>query len=84
LRDAIFFTLAVTVLLFILLDGWIYAWEAALLVLLYFAYVFTVVVSSWWEHRREKKRLLEAQIRDEYEDVQPYRDYEPYRDEREL
>jgi sodium/potassium/calcium exchanger 6 len=84
LRDAIFFSVAVTVLLFILLDGWIYAWEAALLVLLYFAYVFTVVVSSWWEHRREKMRLLEAQIRDEYEDAQPYRDYEPYRDEREL
>ena len=84
LRDVTFFTVAVTALLFILYDGWIYAWEAALLVVLYLAYVFTVIVGSWWEHRREKKHLLEARIRSEYEEgVQPYRDHEPYRDERE-
>jgi solute carrier family 24 (sodium/potassium/calcium exchanger), member 6 len=51
---------------------------------LYLAYVFTVIVGSWWEHRREKKHLLEARIRSEYDEgVQPYRDHEPYRDERE-
>jgi sodium/potassium/calcium exchanger 6 len=85
LRDATFFAVAITMLLFILYDGWIYAWEAALLVVLYLAYVFTVIVGSWWERRREKRRLLEAQIRSEYDDegVQPFRDYEPYRDERE-
>jgi sodium/potassium/calcium exchanger 6 len=84
LRDATFFTVSVTTLLVILLDGQIYAWEAALLVLLYFAYVLVVVVGSWWEHRCEKRQLQEARIRSEYgEDVQPYRDYEPYRDERE-
>jgi sodium/potassium/calcium exchanger 6 len=85
LRDIAFFTVAVTTLLFILYDGWIYAWEAALLVVLYLAYVFTVIVGSWWEHRCEKKHLLEARIRSEYDEegVQPYRDHEPYRDERE-
>ena len=85
LRDAAFFTVAITALLFILYDGWIYAWEAALLIVLYFAYVSTVIVGSWWERRRENRRLLEARIRSEYDDegVQPYRDYEPYRDERE-
>lgn len=85
LRDTTFFAVAITTLLFILYDGWIYAWEAALLVVLYLAYVFTVIVSSWWERRREKRRLSEARIRSEYDDesTQPYWDYEPYRDERE-
>ncbi|KAI0303818.1 Sodium/calcium exchanger protein-domain-containing protein [Multifurca ochricompacta] len=83
LRDTTFFTVSVAVLLVILLDGWIYAWEAALLVVLYFVYVFTVVMGSWWEHRREKKYLLEAQVRNEYGDegVSPNRDDEPYRDD---
>lgn len=85
LRDTMFFIASVATLLVILLDGQIYAWEAALLVLFYFAYVLVVVVGSWWEHRCEKKRLLEARIRSEYDEegVQPYRDHEPYRDERE-
>ena len=84
LRDSAFFTVAVATLLAILLDGWIYAWEAASLVLLYVVYVFTVVVGSWWEHKLEKKRSLQAQIRGEFdEDVPPYRDHEPYQDERE-
>ena len=85
LRDATFFTVSVITLLFILRDGRIFAWEASLLIVLYFAYVFTVFVGSWWEHRREKQHLLEARIRNEYgeEDVQPDRDYPPYRDERE-
>ncbi|KAI9512047.1 Sodium/calcium exchanger protein-domain-containing protein [Russula earlei] len=76
LRDAAFFTVAVMTLLIILLDGKIYAWEAALLVLLYVAYVLTVVVGSWWEHRRERRELLEARMRSEYDEegVQPYRD----------
>ncbi|KAH8994874.1 Sodium/calcium exchanger protein-domain-containing protein [Lactarius akahatsu] len=83
LRDSAFFAVAVTMLLVILLDGWIYAWEAAVLVLLYFVYVLTVVVGSWWEHKRETKRLLEAQIRGEFDDdVPPYRDHEPYHDDR--
>ena len=85
LRDVTFFTVAVAVLLGILIDGWIYAWEAALLVLLYVAYVVTVVVTSWWEHKCERKALLETLVRSEYdnEGMQPYRDFEPYRDDRE-
>jgi sodium/potassium/calcium exchanger 6 len=85
LRDATFFAVAITTLLVILYDGWIHAWEAALLVVLYLAYVFTVIVGSWWDRRREKRRLLEVQIRSEYDDEgsQPYRDHEPYRNERE-
>jgi solute carrier family 24 (sodium/potassium/calcium exchanger), member 6 len=85
LRDAAFFTVSVAVLLVILLDGWIYAWEAALLIVLYFVYVFTVVVGSWWERRQEKKHLLEARIRGEYAEqgIPPYTDDEPYQDDRE-
>jgi len=85
LRDATFFTVSITTLLFILYDGWIHAWEAALLVLLYLAYVVIVILGSWWERKREKRRLLEARIRGEYDDegVEPYRDYEPYQDDRE-
>lgn len=86
LRDATFFTVAVAILLFILRDGWIYAWEAALLVMMYFVYVFIVVVGSWWEHRQERKHLLEARIRGEYaeEGISPYTDDEPYQDDRKL
>jgi len=85
LRDITFFAVAVATLLFILIDGWIYAWEAALLVMLYVAYVVTVVVGSWWEHRSERRNLLEILARSEYDDgdIQPYRDFEPYRDDRE-
>ncbi|KAI0264495.1 Sodium/calcium exchanger protein-domain-containing protein [Gloeopeniophorella convolvens] len=83
LRDVIFFAAAVFTLLVILIDGWIYAWEAGLLVLLYFVYVLIVVVGSWWERKQERKRSLDAQIRGEYaeEGISPYHDEEPYRDE---
>jgi solute carrier family 24 (sodium/potassium/calcium exchanger), member 6 len=83
LRDAAFFTAAVAMLLGILLDGWIYAWEAALLLMLYLVYVFTVVVGSWWEYRQQKKHQLEARIRSEYaeEGMPPYTDDEPYQDD---
>jgi solute carrier family 24 (sodium/potassium/calcium exchanger), member 6 len=85
LRDAAFFTAAVAMLLGILLDGWIYAWEAALLLMLYLVYVITVVVGSWWEYRQQKKHQLEARIRGEYaeEGMPPYTDDEPYQDDRE-
>ncbi|KAI0049756.1 hypothetical protein FA95DRAFT_1604073 [Auriscalpium vulgare] len=84
LRDIGFFTIAVLLLLFILWDGSIHAWEAGLLVLLYLTYVVVVVAGSWWDRRQERLRYKDAQIRSEYAEEgtsQPYFDQEPYRDE---
>ncbi|KIK91478.1 hypothetical protein PAXRUDRAFT_149420 [Paxillus rubicundulus Ve08.2h10] len=80
LRDVGFFTVAVSMLLWILRDSKIMPWESCMLVLLYITYAFTVIVGSWWENRREKRRRIEALIRAEYmDDVQPYL-AEPYTD----
>ncbi|KAI0314610.1 Sodium/calcium exchanger protein-domain-containing protein [Amylostereum chailletii] len=84
LRDVGFFTVSVALVLAILFDGSIHAWEAGLLVALYLVYVVTVVVGSWWDSRRQRSRHFEAQIRDEYaEDSQSATcfDDEPYRDD---
>ncbi|KAI0077900.1 hypothetical protein K474DRAFT_1661136 [Panus rudis PR-1116 ss-1] len=75
LRDVGFFTVAIIVLLVVLWDSQITAMEAASLVVMYVFYVTVVVVGSWWERRRERKRQLEAMLRDEYrEEVAPYQD----------
>jgi Ca2+/Na+ antiporter len=84
LRDVGFFTVAVSLLLVILWDGQIYAWEAGILIALYAVYVIVVVVGSWWDRRQEKTRRVEALIRDEYEEEEvplpPV--FEEYRDDR--
>ena len=88
LRDVGFFTAAVSMLLFILWDQEIRAWEAAMLVGLYAVYVFVVVAGTWWEKRVERRRLRERIVRDEYADEEipniaiPWS--EPYRDDRKL
>ncbi|KAI0064796.1 hypothetical protein BV25DRAFT_189813 [Artomyces pyxidatus] len=85
LRDIGFFTVAVALLLIILWDGSIRAWEAGLLIMLYAVYVITVVVGSWWERKEERKRLIDAQIRNEYAEEDPaqvpFLNEEPYTDE---
>ncbi|KAI5982026.1 Sodium/calcium exchanger protein-domain-containing protein [Pisolithus marmoratus] len=84
LRDVGFFTIAVIMLLVILRDGLIQAWESAILVLWYVCYAFTVVVGSWLERRMERVRQREAIMRSQYSDepiIQTYTDEEPYRDE---
>jgi len=78
LRDVGFFAVAVSVLLVILEDGQIRAWEAGLLVALYLVYVIFVIVGSWWERRQEWKRHREALIRAEYQEEDPI--HEHYRD----
>lgn len=84
LRDVGFFAVAVCLLLFILRDGHIQAWESAMLVMLYICYACTIIVGSWWERRINTKRRREAQMRTEFNEspMQPYTDEEPYRDER--
>ncbi|KAI5116965.1 hypothetical protein M0805_001368 [Coniferiporia weirii] len=77
LRDVGFFTAAVALLLTILWDGLIHAWEAATLIVLYVIYVFVVIVGSWWERRQARRKQLEAIIRGEYADDIP----EPYTDD---
>lgn len=75
-------------LLVILWDQEIRAWEAAMLVGLYTIYVIVVVVGTWWEKRVEKRRAREQLVRDEYAEDEipeiaiPWS--EPYRDERML
>ncbi|KAF8557459.1 hypothetical protein OG21DRAFT_1595966 [Imleria badia] len=80
LRDVGFFTIAVCILLFILRDGMITAFESTLLIVWYVFYAFTVIVGGWWSSRRERKRRIEASVRAEYmEDspLQPYSDESP-------
>ncbi|KAG8930363.1 hypothetical protein FRC00_001182 [Tulasnella sp. 408] len=66
LRDIGFFTTAVGLLLCILADGKIHAWEAASLVGLYLTYVTAVVLGTWWSNRREKQQERELLMRAEY------------------
>lgn len=84
LRDVGFFTIAVTLLLFVLWDSKLEAWEAASMVVLYAVYVTAVVVGSWWRKRQEKRKQYEALMRDEYAEEEPYHDEEPFIDDREL
>ena len=92
LRDVGFFTAAISLLLAVLKDGVIKAWEAGMLVLLYVLYVIVVVISSWRERRRERQRRLENLQRSQFGEngaddtviTTPYRDEEeesePYHD----
>ncbi|KIJ52641.1 hypothetical protein M422DRAFT_26210 [Sphaerobolus stellatus SS14] len=80
LRDVGFFTVAVSMMLWILYDGILQAWEAGALVALYLTYVTIVVLGTWWETRQEKRRQANLIIRQEYLDETPP-DYEPYRDD---
>jgi len=66
LRDVGFFTVAVGLVLLTLWDGKISRWEAGALVGLYVVYVILVVVGSWWERRQERKRQMQAVIRNEF------------------
>jgi sodium/potassium/calcium exchanger 6 len=82
-RDVGFFTVAVSGLLFILIDGVIRAWEAACLAGLYLLYVLAVA-SSWWGKRREEtQRRIDAarnQFAPDEPELEPYHDEEPYQD----
>lgn len=85
LRDVGFFAVAIVMMLVVLWDETLQAWEAASLVLLYLFYVMVVIVGSWWERRLETKRRYEALLRDEYrEETASYHDEEPYSDYRGL
>ncbi|KAH8100726.1 Sodium/calcium exchanger protein-domain-containing protein [Phellopilus nigrolimitatus] len=77
MRDVGFFTVAVALLLIILWDGHIHAWEAATLVGLYVIYVLVVVIGSWWDRRQLRRKQLEDIVRGEYAEELP----EPYRDD---
>ncbi|KAH9928311.1 Sodium/calcium exchanger protein-domain-containing protein [Fomitopsis serialis] len=84
-RDVGFFTVAVAILLVVLWDSELEAWEAAALISLYLLYVVVVVGGSFWEKRMERRRRYEELMRDEFrEEVTvptPYHDDEPYRDD---
>ncbi|KAI5988579.1 Sodium/calcium exchanger protein-domain-containing protein [Pisolithus albus] len=84
LRDVSFFTVAVIMLLVILRDGLIQAWESTILVLWYACYVLAVVVGSWLERRMKRAPRREIIIPGERTDeliTQHYTDEEPCRDE---
>ena len=85
-RDVGFFTAAVSVLLMVLWDSKLEAWEAAGLIGLYLLYVAVVIGGSFWEKRVERKRRYEELMRDEFREDPvihvPYHDEEPYRDDR--
>lgn len=78
LRDVGFFALAVLCTLFILWDGYIHAWEASAMVVLYSAYVVFVAGGSWWVSRQERKREVIRQARNEYAtEIAEYHDDRP-------
>ncbi|KAG9046796.1 hypothetical protein FS837_003614 [Tulasnella sp. UAMH 9824] len=75
LRDIGFFTTAVGLLLCILIDGKIHAWEAASLIGLYLTYVTAVVLGTWWSNRREKQQERELLMRAEYANEETIPDF---------
>ncbi|CAG8573941.1 11296_t:CDS:10 [Ambispora leptoticha] len=66
IRDVLFFTGAIAIVFFIIMDGVIHLWESALLVIYYFIYVSVVVVGAWWMKNKKKKNWLEQKAREEY------------------
>ena len=83
IRDVGFFTVAVVLLLVVLWDSKLEAWEAAAMIILYVVYVTAVVLGSWWKKRQEKKKRYEALMRSEYAEEE-FHDEQPYLDEREF
>ncbi|KAI6117254.1 Sodium/calcium exchanger protein-domain-containing protein [Pisolithus croceorrhizus] len=84
LRDVGFFTVAVIMLLVILRDGLIQAWESAILVLWYVCYALAVIAGSWLERRTKRVQRGEVVISGEHSEepiTQHYTDEEPYHDE---
>lgn len=85
LRDVGFFTLAISLLLWFLLDGRIMLWEAGVMVLLYVIYATTVIVASIYNKRKQRKHernvIARSEYRDDEEDALNALS-EPYRDER--
>ncbi|WVQ86023.1 hypothetical protein IAT38_008191 [Cryptococcus sp. DSM 104549] len=59
LRDVIFFTIAVIVLVIVLHDGRLTLYESGSMVLLYLAYVGVVVGGNWWGRRQRRKAKKE-------------------------
>lgn len=80
LRDVGFFTVAVAMTMFYLLDGKLTLAESLLMVGLYLLYAATVIVGSWWEERRRRQRLLWERSRAAYASANTNGDG-PYRDD---
>ncbi|WVQ95526.1 hypothetical protein IAU59_002623 [Kwoniella sp. CBS 9459] len=59
LRDVLFFTAAVIVLMLVLRDGHLTLWESSGMVALYLAYVGVVVGGNWWGRRRRRKAAMQ-------------------------
>ncbi|WWD08468.1 hypothetical protein V865_006580 [Kwoniella europaea PYCC6329] len=55
MRDVLFFTSAVLLLVVVLRDGHLSFYEAGSMVVLYIAYVGVVVGGNWWARRRRKR-----------------------------
>ncbi|WVF67966.1 hypothetical protein IAT40_002728 [Kwoniella sp. CBS 6097] len=60
LRDVLFFTAAVIVLMVVLRDGHLSLWESSGMVALYLAYVGVVVGGNWWGRRKRRKAAMEV------------------------
>ncbi|KAE8233937.1 hypothetical protein CF326_g1024 [Tilletia indica] len=57
LRDVGFFTVAIALALFVLLDGTLHLTESVALVMLYVMYAAIVIVGSWWQERRRQQKI---------------------------
>ncbi|KAK8850400.1 hypothetical protein IAR55_004318 [Kwoniella newhampshirensis] len=60
LRDVLFFTSAVIVLILVLHDGHLTLWESGGMVGLYIGYVSVVIAGNWWGRRRHRKAYAES------------------------
>ncbi|KAF2142204.1 uncharacterized protein K452DRAFT_298189 [Aplosporella prunicola CBS 121167] len=79
-RDVAFFIVAATFSMIFLIDGKLYFWECAAMVLFYLFYVVFVVWWHWRHNRRQQKRLVEAAARAQYvvpggEEAEVFSDY---------
>ncbi|WRT70557.1 uncharacterized protein IL334_007555 [Kwoniella shivajii] len=67
LRDVLFFTSAVLLLVVVLRDGHLALYEAGSMVVLYVAYVGVVVGGNWWARRR-RQRLSQEHLAHHHDD----------------
>lgn len=69
LRDVVFFTVAVAFSMYFISDGVLTSLECAIMLLIYFLYVFFVVGWHWYNSRKRHLYLVETRARDLYTEL---------------
>lgn len=66
IRDVGFFTVAVSMTMFYLIDGKLLFSECLTMIALYVLYAATIIIGSWWQERRRQSKTRMANIRSEH------------------